>query len=291
MSHRQLQEGRGLVCLVQHQSQAVTQEALNARPRDQQVTGMQHQQAEVLLIGAPPTCPGAKGRAQSWEPRERRVKGPPPLTARCCRITATGRSLSVLPQTGGRRVLPPCAEPGPGVHRLTGASPHGRAGWRRKEAKAPHAPRAEGTATGRHSGRSMGTRGQWALPPASGGQSIKRAPSPGGTVEGTASRQREGAEAGLESAHCSQAVRSGCGVTVSGHMVTRLENQGSEVTGRLHSEGKSLGVRRKGARQWPGKGRGLRRTAPWEQPVSERYTPARSSEQTRSPQPRSLPSV
>lgn len=182
-------------------------------------------------------------------------------------------------------------EPGPGVHRLTGASPQGRAGWRRKEAKAPHAPRAEGTATGRHSRRSMGTRGQWALPPVSGGQSIKRAPSPGGTVEGTASRQREGAEAGLESAHCSQAVRSGCGVTVSGHIVTRLENQGSEVTGHLHSEGKSLGVRRKVARQWPGKGRGLRRTAPWEQPVSERYTPARSSEQTRSPQPRSLPSV
>lgn len=113
----------------------------------------------MLLIGAPPTCPGVKGRAQSWEPRERRVKGPPPLTARCCRITATGRSLSVLPQTGRRRVLPPCAEPGPGVHRLTGASPQGRAGWRRKEAKAPHAPRAEGTATGRHSGRSMGDAG------------------------------------------------------------------------------------------------------------------------------------
>lgn len=36
-------------------------------------------------------------------------------------------------------------------------------------------------------------------------------------MQGTASREREGAEAGPESARCSQAVRSGCGATVSGH--------------------------------------------------------------------------
>lgn len=73
-------------------------------------------------------------------------------------------------------------------------------------------------------------------------------------MQGTASREREGAEAGPESARCSQAVRSGCGATVSGHSAKTRE-LGDEVTGRLHSEGKSLGVRMKGTGAVVGKGK------------------------------------
>lgn len=73
-------------------------------------------------------------------------------------------------------------------------------------------------------------------------------------MQGTASREREGAEAGPESARCSQAVISGCGATVSGHSAKTRE-LGDEVTGRLHSEGKSLGVRMKGTGAVVGKGK------------------------------------